>query len=133
MLVEKALEYAIHNQRDRRKITDGDIIRLVGVLDKRRNRRKGKKDEHGKYQPKRSSDLIGSSRGKTAETVGTSETKVKRAREVIDHADEGTKQAARSGEKSVHRAYEETKIIKSHTDEIKQAKPVFNWTTETIE
>jgi hypothetical protein len=110
-----------------------DIMRLVELLDKRNRRGEGKKDEHSKYQPKRSSDLIGSSRGKTAETVGTSETKVKRARGVIDHADEDTKQAVRSGEKSVHRGYEETKIIKSHTDEIKQAKPAFNWTTETIE
>jgi hypothetical protein len=35
---KKALEYAIHNQRDRRNLTDADIFRLVGLLDKREKR-----------------------------------------------------------------------------------------------
>jgi hypothetical protein len=41
----EALEYAIHNQSDKRNLTDGDIIRLVEVLDK------GKKREEGQAEP----------------------------------------------------------------------------------
>jgi hypothetical protein len=47
MLVEKALKYAIHNQWDRKNLTDADIIRLVGLLDKREKQRSGEKNWSG--------------------------------------------------------------------------------------
>jgi hypothetical protein len=45
-----ALEYAIHNQRDRRNFTDADIMRCVEVLDKRETAGRPKK-ELGSTQP----------------------------------------------------------------------------------
>lgn len=99
-----ALQYAIHNQRDRRNLTDADIMRCVEMLDERKAIQK---DDKGKFAVG-SSEPTGRTADKTATVIGTSPTKVKKTRTIIDHADEETKRAVKSGEKSIHKAYEET-------------------------
>ena len=103
---EAALQYAVHNQRDRRNLNDADLIRCIEAVDKRASWGGDRKSEEAKI--KSSSEPLFSSAKATAETVGTSETKVKKARTVLDHADDATKQAVRDGDKSIHRAYQET-------------------------
>ena len=107
----QAVEYAIHCQRDRRNLSDADLLRWIEEVDKRKSAGRPAKD---KFAPpganfKRSSD-------DTAAVVGTSARKVERARTVLDKADEETKAKVASGEMSINKAYNETrKKIKVYT------------------
>jgi ParB family chromosome partitioning protein len=106
---EAALQYAIHNQRDRRNITDADILRCIEAVDKLKSRGGDRKSESAKS--KTSSEAIDSgtsSAAQTAKIVGTSKTKVEKARAVMKRADEGTKNDVRAGKKTIHKAYKET-------------------------
>ena len=116
-----ALEHAIHNQRDRRNLTDADIIRCIEAVDKRSSWGGDRKSEDAKI--KSSNEPLTGKEGQaenqrckstfdsaqeTAKIVGTSRDKVKKARTILDHADEGTKQAVLDGKKSIHAAAKET-------------------------
>ncbi len=105
----EALRYAIHNQRDRRNMTDADILRCVEAVDERKPKGGDHTTEKGKAKAKASSDAIGKSAKKTAGIVGTSERKVEKARTILDHADDKTKQEVIDGKKSIHRASKETR------------------------
>ena len=98
---DEALQYAIHNQRDRRNLTDADLFRCIEAVDKRKQ--KGERTDLAS-----SGAMSGKSAGETAKIVGTSKTKVERARSVLDHADKRTKEEVLKGEKSIHKAYTET-------------------------
>jgi ParB family chromosome partitioning protein len=104
-----ALQYAIHNQRDRRNMTDADILRCIEAVDKLKPRGGDRKSKLAKS--KTSSEAIdsGKSAQKTAGIVGTSKTKVEQARTVMKHADEETKHDVLAGKKSINRAYQETR------------------------
>jgi len=103
---QEALQYAIHNQRDRRNMTDADILSCIEAVDHRRQRGGDHTTEEGKA--KSASQPIASSAQETAKIVGTSEDKVKKARTVLDHADEKTKEEVFEGKKSIHKAAKET-------------------------
>lgn len=133
-----ALEYAIHNQRDRRNFTDADIMRCIEVLDKREE----KGGDHGnqftdKKVAKAPTGAIGSNTDKTksaiktAKVVGTSPRKVERARTVRDHGDKKTKEEVKSGQKTINRAYTETQE-KRKTEKAAKGS-VFNKTNDNIE
>ena len=104
---DEALAYAIHNQRDRRNMTDGDILRCVEVLDRRKPKGGDRKSRGA--QSITSTEVIDKRSSKdTATVIGTSPAKVERARTVLDHADPETKREVLSGEKTINRAYKET-------------------------
>lgn len=98
---DEALRYAIHNQRDRRNLTDADILRCVAELDKRKV--VGRPEKLASREAN-----FGKSAEDTAETIGTSRVKVEKARTILDHADEETKGAVERGEKSINAAYKQT-------------------------
>ena len=99
---EDALEYAIHNQRDRRNLTDGALLKCIAAMDKRK--------QQGARNDLASSDAkLGKSSEQTARIVGTSSRKVEKARTVLSKADEKTKQAVLDGTKSINAAYSEVK------------------------
>lgn len=111
---DEALQYAIKRQRDRRNLTDTDLLRCLDVLDRRKNQTAGLMrgpvaspevtEIQGTYdEPK------GRSAGITAEILGTSKTKVERARAVLDHAPEELKAQVLAGEKTINAAYNETR------------------------
>jgi ParB-like chromosome segregation protein Spo0J len=104
---ETALRYAIHNQRDRRNLTDADLFRCIEAVDKTKQRGGDRKSKESKA----SSEAVdkGKSSEETAKVVGTSRAKVERARKVIKKADPKIKQAVLDGEKTLHQAYRETK------------------------
>jgi len=110
---EEALQYAIHNQRDRRNITDADLIRCIELVDSRKPRGGDRKRDAAKSIGASEPIDFKSSAQQTAGIVGTSEAKVKKARTVIDHADDKTRQEVESGEKSIHKAYQETQQKRS--------------------
>ena len=111
---DEALRYALSRQRDRRNLTDADLVRLVGELDKRRMSRGGGDhrsnapsgvNDHETIEP---SPEPARSSSKTAKILGISERKVERIRTVLDRADDDVKAAVLTGEKSVNAAYNET-------------------------
>lgn len=105
---EAALQYAIHNQRDRRNITDADILRCIEAVDKLKFRGGDRRSESAKSKTSSEAiDSIKSSAAKTAKIVGTSKTKVEKARTLMRHVDEDTKNDVLAGKKSLHRAYQE--------------------------
>jgi ParB family chromosome partitioning protein len=92
---DEALEYSIHNQRDRRNLTDADIERLVETIDKRKQRGGDRKSEEAKS--KASNDAIDKSAQETAKTIGISKDKVEKTRTILDHAELGVKQEGIQG------------------------------------
>lgn len=111
---DEALQYAIKRQRDRRNLTDSDLLHCLEVLDNRKDR------AANLPQPaKASGEALGiqgtydAPKGKsaeaTAEILGTSRAKVERARAVLDHAPEAVKAQVQAGEKSINAAYNETR------------------------
>lgn len=120
---DKALEYAIHNQSNRRNLTPADIIRCVEALDKRKHWGGDRKTE----KIKASGDALKSATD-TAKTIGTSQSTVERARTIIDHADDETKKDVKDGKKSIHQAYTETQEKRRL-----ETTSTFNKTNENIE
>jgi len=99
---DEAVEYAIHCQRDRRNLSDADLLRWIQEVDKRKSAGRPQKSA----QPCANS---GKSAEATAAVVGVSARKVEQARTVIDQADEETKAKVAKGEMSINKAYNETR------------------------
>lgn len=119
---DKALEYAIHCQRDRRNISDAELFSCIEAVDKRKRqgeRTDLKKDNLGSSEPKSG----GPSAEKTADIVGTSVSKVKKARVVMDHADADTQQAVKDAKKTINKAYTETVQKRKGASKTKQVEP----------
>jgi len=102
---DEAIAYAIHAQRARRNLTDADIVRLVGELDKRRTAGRPKAGEEklvtGVTNKKSSQE--------TADMIGVNRGKVEKARAVLDKAAPEVKAAVVSGDMTINKAYQETR------------------------
>jgi len=100
----EALEYAIHNQRDRRNLTDQQILGLVEIVDKPVTGFKGDapiaRSMANGEKPVRSAEL-------TAEVIGTGRAKVEEARTVL--SDPEVKEKVKSGGISIHAGAREVK------------------------
>lgn len=98
----EALAYAIHTQRDRRNLSDAELLKLIELVDR---------PQEGFRAPIASIEAIDGQPRKTAEvtadTIGTSRAKVERARAVLSDPEEAA--AVRRGEKTIHQAAEAAK------------------------
>jgi ParB-like chromosome segregation protein Spo0J len=110
---DAAVEYAIHCQRDRRNLSDADMLRWIAEVDKR----KTAKDRAAMGGVAKNTECLAPSGAKqgdrksasaTAAVVGTSARTVERARTVLDKATDEVKQAVEKGEMSINQAYNET-------------------------
>jgi ParB family chromosome partitioning protein len=90
----KALEYAINSQRNRRNLTDAELMRCITALDKR-----------GKAGRPRIGEPGGRSAARTGAILGISRVKVEKIRSLLDHAPEEIRDAVRSGNLTINRAY----------------------------
>ena len=100
---DTALAYAIHNQRNRRNITEAELLRCIEAVDKRRE---AERDDRGKFTVA-PSGAPGKSAEATAKIVGTSPRKVERARNVLSDPEE--KAAVITGKKSINKASRDNK------------------------
>ncbi|HOY88990.1 MAG TPA: hypothetical protein PKZ09_04355 [Bacillota bacterium] len=98
----EALAYAIHTQKDRRNLSDAELLRLIELVDR---------PQTGFNTPVAP---IGATEGKasktaevTADAIGISARKVERARTVLSDPEEAA--AVRCGEKTIHQAAEAAK------------------------
>lgn len=97
----EALEYAIKTQRNRRNLTDAELLNCLTELDKRKKK--------GPAKSIASRDAIpGKSAEQTATLLGVSQAKIERLRAVNDHATDEVKEAVKSGKMSANKAYKAT-------------------------
>jgi ParB family chromosome partitioning protein len=115
---QEALEKAIKLQRNRRNMTDAEIITVIKAIDRKKPRGGDRRSEavRSKVQHCPIDDGSGSSAKETGDLLGISERKVKQARTVMDHADEATQKAIKQGELSINRAYQETQKKRRQTE-----------------
>ena len=116
---KSAIKYAIHNQRDRRNLTDSEILKRVEILDKRRMTGRHKEDEKNVIKVNNISsqglekNVIKvnniSSHLQTAMAIGIAPSKVQKVRTILDSKNEEIKKEVCEGRKSIHAASEEIK------------------------
>lgn len=111
----KAVEYAISRQKNRRNLTDGEMLSCLSELDKLKQ--KGERSDLASSEAKLDK---GKSADATAKALGTSRSKIEKARTVQDHADEETVQAVKDGNMSINKAYNETQAKRKAEAEPKE-------------
>jgi ParB family chromosome partitioning protein len=107
---EAALAHAIKLQRNRRNMTDAELMSCIEVLDKIRPRGRHADGEPTSKMPQGCGKESGRSASakETAEIVGCSSRKVEQARTVENHASAEILDAVKKGEMSINKAYQET-------------------------
>jgi protein gp37 len=131
---DAALAHAIGNQRNRRNLTEEEILRCIEALDRRKQRGGDRGNQYtGKKVAKAPNGAIGKSAQETAKMVGVSPRKVERTRTVLKHADPEVVEAVKAGEMSIHRAYQVTRGTHRGQRMKEAGKPVFNRPNENIE
>jgi ParB family transcriptional regulator, chromosome partitioning protein len=141
---DQALEYAIANQRDRRNLTDADILKCVELLDRRSghggdrgNQHTGGKVPMGILPNTKSSE-------RTAEIIGTSSRTVSRARRVLDQGTSEIKKAVGDGKMTIRMAERQTQTARPRRTrrspvDLGPAKPASNgsayqtWMPQAVE
>ena len=96
-----ALEYAIAAQRNRRNLTDGEIMACLSALDQRKQVGRPSKITSNKV-------ISGRTSKQTADLLGTSATKVEKLRTIDSFATPEVKKSLIDGNISVNKAYNET-------------------------
>ncbi len=93
----EALAYAVHTQKDRRNVSDAELLRLIELVDRPQTgfNTSVASIEATDSKPRKTAEI-------TADTIGTSRAKVERARAVLSDPEEAA--AVRRGEKTIHQA-----------------------------
>ena len=98
--VEEARDYAIHTQRDRRNLSDAQIMSVLSLIDKKVTGFKG----NSPFPPDGGNgERAASTAQRTAKEIGTSTRKVERARKVA--TDPEIAAAVKKGELSINKGY----------------------------
>jgi hypothetical protein len=127
---DEALDYAIANQRNRRNLTDDELLSVVAAVDKRMKRGGDRKSEAAKskrenslFDPSMSSqtDPGKSSREETAEKLGISPDKVRAVRTVLKDPEVAAE--VRAGKKKLLRAASEARAKRKATKAAKGGSP----------
>lgn len=101
---KEALEYSIHNQRDRRNLTDAELLRCIAAIDKPLSKvQAGKKGGEATVEEKVEKEVP--SHKITAKKLKIGESKVTDARTVL--ADKKAKKDVESGKKTITKAAKE--------------------------
>jgi ParB family chromosome partitioning protein len=117
---KEALEYAIHNQRDRRNVSDAELLRCIEAIDAPMTKKEaGAKGGASKSEVKKASEPVKSHK-ETAKKLGVGETKVTDARVVL--VDEEARKEVESGKKTISKAAKEVREKKA-VDKPAKAKP----------
>ncbi len=99
---EEALAYAIHTQKDRRNLSDAELLRLIEVVDRPQEGFHSTLAPNGANEGKPSKTAV-----MTADAIGISVRKVERARAVLSDPFEADE--VRRGEKTIHQAAQDAK------------------------
>ena len=96
---DEALDYAIRSQRNRRNLTDWELLQCLQKMDWRKKR--GPQLAESNVSPGKSASSL-------ADALGISRASVERLRAINEYSSDEIKNGLRRGELSIHRAYEET-------------------------
>jgi len=127
----EALEFAIHKQRDRRNLSDGDILHLVEKLDQLLPRGGDRKSIFGfpkiddSYKTLTLSEReiairegfrsrMRDSRDRTAELIGISTDKVSQCRHIMNNCNKHEINEITNGEVSIHQLYRRSLLAKQN-------------------
>jgi ParB-like chromosome segregation protein Spo0J len=109
---DDAVLYSFHIQRNRRNMSDHDILNCLALLDTIH----GSTDDIKKEKPRQNRQETNQIRAKE---LGISPSKVDKARKVMEHGDESIRESISSGEKSIHKAFQEVQKARRESGEIK--------------
>jgi ParB family chromosome partitioning protein len=101
---EDALKYAIACQKNRRNLSDSELVACVVELDKRKDRTLNFKSDSSKAPD----GALGKSASETANLLGVSTRKVERIRSIMDNANDEIKRMVKTGRMTVNSAYNRT-------------------------
>jgi ParB family chromosome partitioning protein len=101
---EDALKYTISCQKNRRNLSDSELVACVVELDKRKDRTLNFKSDSSKAP----CGALGKSAKETAELLGINHRKVERIRTVMDNAPDEIKRMVKTGRMTVNSAYNRT-------------------------
>ena len=110
---DDAILYSFHVQRNRRNMSDDDILRCLELLDKIHA---GSKKKKGLDTPELTQKEANEIRAKE---LGISPHKVDKARKVLKHGTDDIKESITTGEKSINKAFQEVQEIRRESGEIK--------------
>lgn len=136
---DAALEFAIRAQRNRRNLTEADILRCIEALDRRKTKaeagKEGRDIQLGQApkgaSPDEPSEAVSvpapatkvKSSKKTAELLGISPRQVERVRTINDHGSEEIRAAVANGEMSIGAAYQQVQEARKPKPEPKETFP----------
>ena len=117
---DTALEYAVHIQRDRRNLTDGEILGCIELLGARKKRGRPEKlaQSCANFQK-------GKSAAELASTLGISTLKLEMARTVADHGDAKMKEDIILKKTSINKAYQEIQARRKEEKDMPQTQEDF--------
>ncbi len=110
---DDAVLYSFHIQRNRRNMSDEDILNCLALLDTiHGSAPKDGEDDSPKPSRKETNEM-------RAKELGISSNKVDKARKVMEHGNEEIRESISSGEKSINKAFQEVQEIRRESGEIK--------------
>jgi ParB family chromosome partitioning protein len=121
---DEALALAIHLQKNRRNMTDVEIVKCVEVVDARKQRGGDRKSEVAKSKPQRCGieESRSASAKHTGDIVGVSARKVEQIRTIKDHGGEDIVESVKKGAMSINRAYQATQKRRRNTKAVTETK-----------
>ncbi len=113
-----AIEYAIHNQTERRNLTDKDILKLVEKLDELSDNWGGSREfgrrkdlsDNGE-EPSFGNQKL-DSRERTANIIGISKDKVSQCRHILENCDDKSIKAIYRGDSTIYQVYSASTSIR---------------------
>lgn len=111
---DDAILYAFHLQRNRRNLSDEQIINCLEVLDKISSKKKNSPDSR-KLNKK---EIV----KERAEELGTSQSKIEKARAILEYGDDHIKDQVQSGKTSINKAFKDVQDQRRESGELKGPK-----------
>lgn len=111
---DDAILYSFHVQRNRRNMSDEDILNCLALLDTIHGAKKGG-DKEGSTLSRKETNRM------RAKELGISPDKVDKARKVMEHGNDQIRESVSSGEKSINKAFQEVQEARRESGEIKGA------------
>lgn len=106
---DDAVLYSFHVQRNRRNMSDEDILNCLSLLDTIH----GSQDKGNPTLSQKETNEM------RAKELGISPHKVDKARKVMEHGNDQIRESIRSGEKSINKAFQEVQETRRESGEIK--------------
>ena len=108
---DDAVLYSFHVQRNRRNMSDEDILNCLALLDTIHESTKD--GDKGAKQSRKETNQM------RAKELGISPDKVDKARKVMEHGNDQIRESISSGEKSINKAFQEVQEARRESGEIK--------------